>query len=487
MEYETREPRHTPSGGQHNNNKKRKRKGKAGKIVLLVALALLLAAAVWGIQFYREISAPADLFDAGPAPALEPTPAQTPAGPTPEPTPTPTPDPEAALSREADLEFMKNRANILLLGIDESTERENWGSFRTDTIMLATIDFAANKVDIISVPRDSYVKIYTAKGNVANEAAPFAKINSAFSAGGGAQKNGFAYTTNTVSKLLGVPINYYVGFNMNVVKEVVDAMGGVDYDVDVEVTMNGRKLYPGQQHLNGQGVLDYCRQRKGSSDIARVGRQQKMIAAIVRQLKTTDQIANIPNIYKAVEQNIMTNLSFKQICSLSLVALRMDMSQLGTHTVEGKSFTYGGRDYWGVYAGKLETMLADVFGAKVSVDPEVDVSAITTQIELNRQLIAAELNAAYSALSQGQGILSAYGAYLDQATADTLQYYLSQLEDAIDAEDKALLDACTPPVVQLNSQILNALNSGGYSAAPQAPQQDPYGAAPQDPYVGGIQ
>ena len=53
-----------------------------------------------------------------------------------------------------------------------------------------------------------------------------------------------------------------------------------------------------------------------------------MIAAILQQLKNTNQIANIPTIYKAVENNIMTNLSFKQICSLSLVALHMDMSQL---------------------------------------------------------------------------------------------------------------------------------------------------------------
>lgn len=463
MEHEAKA---ASSGGRHGSHKhnKKKRMPLALKIILLAVLVLLLAGAVWGLHFYQEITSPESLFEPQTTPS--PAPVETPAAPAPtataEPTPSPTPDPDAVLRSEADLDFMKNRVNILLLGIDESTEREEWGSFRTDTIMLVTIDFSTNDVDIISIPRDSYVKIYTAKGNLADEASPYAKINSAFSAGGGAQKNGFAYTTNTVSKLLGIPVEYYVGFNMNVVKEVVDAMGGVDYNVDIEVTMNGRELHPGMQHLDGQAVLDYCRQRKGSSDIARVGRQQMMIAAILQQLKDTNQIANIPTIYKAVEQNIMTNLSFKQICSLSLVALHMDMSQLGTHTVEGKAFSYAARDYWGIYVSRLEKLLKDIYGSTPSVDQDVDVDLILAQIEMNRQLIATELAAANNAYAQGVGILQGYGSYLDQTTRDTLQYYLDQLEDAIEAEDKSLLDACTPPVQQLNSQIINALNSGAY-------------------------
>ena len=91
-----------------------------------------------------------------------------------------------------------------------------------------------------------------------------------------------------------------------------------------------------------------------------------------------------------------------------------------------------------------------------------DVDLILAQIEMNRQLIATELAAANNAYAQGQGILQGYGSYLDQTTRDTLQYYLDLLEDAIEAEDKALLDAYTPPVQQLNSQIINALNSGAY-------------------------
>ena len=464
MEHPTREQ-------SHMHSKSRKRRPKTGIIILCILLVLLLAGLVAALKFYRDISSPAELFqsEATPSPTPDLTPDTTAASPSPSaalsPSPSPTPDPEEVLLQEADTDFMQNRVNILLLGIDESTEREEWGSFRTDTIMLVTIDFETYDVNLISIPRDSYVKIYTANGNLADEADPYAKINSAFSAGGGAQRNGFGYTTATVSKLLGVPVDYYVGFNMNVVKEVVDAMGGVDYEVDIEVTMNGRELHPGFQHLDGQAVLDYCRQRKGSSDIARVGRQQMMVKAILQQLKSTDQIVNIPSIYQAVEQNIMTNLTFKQICSLSLVALNMDMEQFSTYTVEGKSFYYGARDYWGIYGSRLESLLEDIYDTNISVDMDVDYDTVMAQIEQNRLLIVNELNAANNAYSQGQAILQGYASYLDQTTLDTLEYYLDGLEEAIQAEDKALLDAWTPPVEQLNAQIIQALNSGAYPAA----------------------
>ena len=108
--------------------------------------------------------------------------------------------------------------------------------------------------------------------------------------------------------------------------------------------------------------------------------------------------------------------------------------------------------------------MGEVFGTKVSVDADADVTNITAQIELNRQLIAAELSAANSAYYQGQSLLSGYGAYLDQNTKDILQSYLSLLADAIDAEDKTLLDAYTPLVQQLNAQIASMLGGMSYGS-----------------------
>ena len=364
---------------------KRKKKGSSKLLIIMViVLALLAIAAIFALKFYTDINNPENLFESTlpegtPAP-VELTPAPADEGPQ----PSPTPDQESLLSGQADAEFMSNRTNILLLGIDESTERENWGTFRTDTMILVSIDFSNNDVCMVSIPRDSYVKIYNANGSVANPSDPYSKINNAFSEGGGAQKKGFEYSIATVEKLMGVKIGYYCGFNMNVVKEVVNAMGGVDYEIDIEVKMNGRELHPGMQHLDGQGVLDYCRQRKGSSDIARIDRQQRMLTAILKQLKDTDQIANIPSIYSAVEANIMTNLNIKQISSLALVALRMDMSQLSRYTLEGKAMDILGRDCYCLYVSRIEKIVREVWGQSVNLDSENDVGFIEEQVEAHR-------------------------------------------------------------------------------------------------------
>ncbi len=420
-------------------------------LVLIIILSVLIAAALFALSFYGDISNPESLFDEPiptPTPAVQASPAPT-AG------PTPTPDPDKVLSAQSDEEFMSKRTNILVLGIDQSVEREDWGSFRTDTILLVSIDFSDNDVCMVSIPRDSYVKLYTANGNLVDPASPLDKINSAFSEGGGAQKKGFEYIMTTIEQLMGINVDYYCAFNMNVVKELVNAMGGVDYDVDVEVHMNGRTLSPGFQHLDGQGVLDYCRQRKGSSDIARIDRQQRMLTAILEQLKSTNQIVNLPSIYTAVQDNIMTNLSFKQISSLSLVALRMDMSQLSRYTIEGKAADISGRSCWCIKAAKLEELVKDIWGINVTVDPEIDYDYIMSQYELIRQQIAYELNRGIAAYNKAYTLLHSYRNYIDDDSYDTLKAYANALEDAIDSLSKEELDMYTPSVEQLCYTICN--------------------------------
>ena len=444
--------------------KPRKKRGKsrAARILLYVLLGLLVVGGIIAGKFIYDINNPQNLFQPQPIPAPTPVPIATPSAVQNDiiaPTPTPTPDPEQALLGQADTSFMQNRVNILVLGLDESTERADWGAFRTDTMILLTINFDTKDVDMVSIPRDSYVKIANASGQPTDK---FGKINSAFPAGGGVQKNGYGYAMGTVSYLLGgIPIQYYVGFNMNVVKEVVDAMGGVEYDVDIDVNMNGRKLIPGMQHLNGQGVLDYCRQRKGSSDIARVDRQQRMLTAIFRQLKNSGQIWHIPDIYKAVEQNIQTNLSFSQISALALIAGRMELDQLGRHTLDGEFLNLNNISYWGLRSSKVKSLVSDVFGVSIVFDEEMDASNVKAQVNASLALIAAELNDADTALKNAKHILSQYSDWLGDATRAQLNAYISQVEDAVDAGDKDELTRSTPHLAAYSNSILQKLQEAG--------------------------
>ena len=274
-----------------------------------------------------------------------------------------------------DYEFEKKRVNILLLGADSSVERVEAGlNFRTDTMILVTVDFDNKDVDMISIPRDSYVRINKSSDR-------FNKINAAFVFGGGADKSGYDYAMNTVSDLLGVRIDYYVGFGMNVVKDVVNAMGGVDYDVDIEFTMCGRKTEKGLQHMDGQKVLDYCRFRKGGrGDVDRVDRQQRMLFAIFETMLNTNQVKNIPDIYTAVQENIDTNLDVLQIATLAYFAKDLSMDQIQRHTVPGNGQYVGSRSYYIINQEKKNAMVKEVFGVSGPFDEGITLEAIEARV-----------------------------------------------------------------------------------------------------------
>ena len=424
-------------------------------ILIVLAAALLVCLGAIAI-FYLRVNDPGNVFADAPVtrepvtvapeatvtqapPAAPPEASAAPVEPTPEPTATPIS--EAELEGMADLSFMKNRVNILVMGIDRSVERAESNSFRSDTIILVTVNFKTGDVDMITFPRDSYVKLYDKDGLLIDELDPFNKINEAFSRGGMMKHGGYQSEMNTVSRLIGgIPVSYYVSFDMNAVKEIVDAMGGVDYEVDIDVYMNGRELHPGLQHLDGQAVLDYCRQRKGSSDTARADRQQRMLMAIFKQMKSTGQIANIPKIYKAVSDCIDTDLSFEQICSLSLIAVRMDSEQLNRHMVKGKFASLYQRDVWLVDAEKLKTLIKDVFNADVIIDPEVDGEAILANAALNNAAIQNELYTAANLYNEAKSFVQSYGSYISSGTKSRLSSLRGELNTAIRRECKPYLD-----------------------------------------------
>ncbi len=392
-------------------NVKKRKKGKLGRWILLILAAALAAVALRYayIIFIDPMSAFGDQL-ATPTPTLEPTatptllptpsptaestptasPTATPSPtPTLEPTPTPTLPPTPTPPPELDLSFMKNRVNILILGWDESPERNVEGSdvyrdednnFRSDVIMLLSVNFKTGRVDLISVPRDTLAAIYKENGERYSETAHL-KINAAFARGGSAKGLGFEYAMQTVSRLFGgVPIQYYAGVNMQGLKAVVDAMGGVDYDVDVRIQLNGRTLEKGYQHLNGQQVLDYCRARKGiSTDIGRTDRQQRMLFSIFEQLKSRDQFANFINIYNSVKGYIYTNMSVDQIAAMASFAMGIDMGDLNRKTLSGEyvnSTPYSGASFYCLYNDKLVELAEKVFGVTIYPDPKQDAEYV---------------------------------------------------------------------------------------------------------------
>ncbi len=310
------------------------------------------------------------------------------------PTPVPTLSPEEELRQNADLSFMKNKVNILMLGWDQSPEREDEDSalyrnaknnYRSDVIMLMTADFEKGTVDLISVPRDTYAPIYNKKGRW--------KINAAFAHGGSAEGDGFLYAMKTVENLLGVPIDYYAGVDMTGLKAIVDAMGGVEYDVDVEIRLNGRVLETGIQHMDGQQVLDYVRARKGiSTDVGRADRQQRMLFAIFQQLKSRNQLVNLPKIYASVQDKIKTNLNAEQIAAMTVFAMGLDMQDLHRHTLAGEyiSNVYNA-SFYVLDNDKLKKLVREIYGIDIKTNPRYDLDYVRAD------------KAAFAALTYAEG------------------------------------------------------------------------------------
>ena len=127
---------------------------------------------------------------------------------------------------------------ILLVGVDKNGDDDNNTDFtRTDTIMLLKANTKTGKMDLLSIPRDSRIKIRD----------KFDKVNHAHAFGG------IELTMQTLRSFLGLDIDYYVQINYQALINIVDALGGVDYDVPEGITIDKGKVQikPGPNHLDG--------------------------------------------------------------------------------------------------------------------------------------------------------------------------------------------------------------------------------------------
>ena len=178
--------------------------------------------------------------------------------------------------------------NILLLGIDYGASG-NWGSGRktrledchTDAVMVVSINLDQEKISLVSLPRDTFTYVPGVHG--------IYKLNAAINCAEDL-KQGTENVRAAVSWLLGgIKIHYYVAVDMNTMVALGDAVGGVDFDVDMSYEGNsGNYYHAGMQHLDGKGIMDYVRARKNATqeanDIGRTGRQRRMMTAIFSKL-----------------------------------------------------------------------------------------------------------------------------------------------------------------------------------------------------------
>lgn len=263
---------------------------------------------------------------------------------------------EKPVAKKTEMMASGDKTVVMLMGVDE---REG-DVGRSDTLMIATLDPKKKKAAILSIPRDTRVKI---------QGHGFDKINAAYAYGG------YKLTQSTVENLLGVEMEHYVLINVNAFTKIIDAIGGVDINVEKRMYYedpwddNGGlviNLYPGQQHMDGKTAITYVRYRDEEGDIGRIARQQKFMQAVMNKLTSPAIIPRIPAIISEVVDCIDTDLSVKQMIEFMSALKDAQSRGLQTEMLPGKPMYIGGISYWLPDLSKLRTTIANTLDVEIS-------------------------------------------------------------------------------------------------------------------------
>lgn len=223
---------------------------------------------------------------------------------------------------------------ILLMGVDapnHSLRQKDQDSFegtRTDTMMLVRVNASKQRVAVVSIPRDS--KVYLA-GNRGID-----KINAAHALGGP------ELAVQTVQDSFGIPIDNFIVVNLRGVREMVDALGGIDVFVEkpMHYTDNTAHLYinfePGLHHLDGKNAEAFLRFRHDQlGDIGRIRRQQQFIMALTKKLRDPSVVFKIPDLVRIAGKYVETDLSANDLLTLAFFGKDLNMNSVRTATLPG--------------------------------------------------------------------------------------------------------------------------------------------------------
>lgn len=217
----------------------------------------------------------------------------------PQPILTPTPVPTFPVA-----DLPKNQLNILLLGVDDFGEN----NFRTDVIMLLSVNPTHKTASLISFPRDLYVTI---PGYYSN------RINTAWSLGG------WSLLQDTFEVNFGIRPERYMMVNFNGFVDVIESLGGIDVEVTAElqdschITPSGWcTIAPGMMHMDGETALWYSRSRLTTSDFDRNRRAQEVVKAGFKKAMNLNMIFKAPEFYRYYRDFVDTNVQLTELIPL---------------------------------------------------------------------------------------------------------------------------------------------------------------------------
>ena len=225
----------------------------------------------------------------------------------------------------------KEPFSVLLLGIDTGDDgRVEQG--RSDTTIVATVNPRDKQTTLVILARDTYVDI---PGQGKQD-----KLNHAYAFGGA------SLAMDTVENYLNIPINHYVSINMAGLKELVNAVGGIEVNNNLTFSQDGYDFTIGKISLDGEQALSYSRMRyeDPNGDYGRQERQRKVIEGIVQKVLSLNSVSNYQEILTAVSDNMKTDLSFDDMKKIAL-DYRSAFGKVKQDQLQGTGFMQDGVSY----------------------------------------------------------------------------------------------------------------------------------------------
>jgi len=238
----------------------------------------------------------------------------------------------------------QNKLTIVCMGIDDNWTNSDvvyTAQARTDTLFVLTMDLNTKKATMLSIPRDTYAHIVGTKNNW------HFKINAAYETGGPDR------TVATVNEFLGTNATHYLVLNIDSTKKMVDALGGVDVDVEHEIHYHDKwghlsiDLQPGQQHLNGDNAVGFARYRHPDTgkkttpedgDERRMYRQHILLKAMVVKAKNFANVTQAPHLVDVAMSTVRTDLTRQQLFDLAAIFKNIQPEDIRMASLPGDDF-----------------------------------------------------------------------------------------------------------------------------------------------------
>ena len=285
-----------------------------------------------------------------------------------------------------------DKSTIMIMGVDEREDDVG----RSDTLMIATLDPKKDQAALLSIPRDTRVKI---KGH------GFDKINAAYAYGGE------RLTQDTVEGFLGVDMDHYIIINTHAFTKIIDALGGIDIDVEKRMYYTDPwdddgglviDLRPGMQHMDGKTAVTYVRFRDEEGDIGRIKRQQKFVKACMDKITSPAVIPNLPGVIRAVLDSVKTDLSFRQLLEFAGTLKEAQKNGLKADMVPGKPLYIDGISYWIPDVKDLRTTLANTLGITLNATARRNLEEAVQEYEKSIPSTAREVPASDTSIGRSE-------------------------------------------------------------------------------------